>query len=91
MQDEPIPPPPCPRPRMHARTCGSHNGADLQHCLPSRAQHLPLVCRQWRTVLSGTGSAWRRLQMHWAISESARNGAFFTFCSRTRCVEVRAE
>jgi len=42
-------------------------------------------------VLHGSGIAWRRLHLHWAISESARNGAFFAFCSRTRCVEVRPE
>ncbi len=58
------------------------DGSTCTDTVPRRVQHLPLVCRQWRTVLQSPGIAWRSVHLHWPLSNKARNGSFFAFCSR---------
>ena len=87
------PSPSTPKPRLLAcpeATFGTSQPHPTRCELASRGQHLPLVCRQWRTVLKNPGVAWRRLHLHWAFNDAVCNSAVFGFSSRTRCVEVRA-
>ena len=41
-------------------------------------------------MLSGPSSAWRELHLNSHLRRWTKSGSFSAFCSRTRCVEVRA-